>query len=399
MLPEAGQPFGFRLRAGGGKGSFAAAGQAALVAPDFRHPPPRPCLRMLFAAVGWGPRNVRESKPSRKGAAKKAERRMEKKEIEQLRSRVPCSAVLEKAGFAIDLKESTQRAVKYRRDSEIIIMIHEGHGWFDPLSEAKGDVFSLVAHLYGGGFAAACDRVAGLIGYAPQVTARQTPGRVRGPNIAISERWNRQRRPWPGSQTWHYLSTIRLLPSHTLHAALSQNHLREGPYGSMWAAHTNHLGIVTGWEERGPKWRGFSTGGTKVLFRLGRSAASRLCVTEAAIDAMSLAAFEGLRDGTLYLSTGGGWSPSADAALRALAISPGVHLVAATDNNVQGDTFADRLRTLAEEAGCVWQRLRPPAEDWNEALQEREREKKERGQGRGGVPHSRQPRQGKLRPA
>ncbi len=45
--------------------------------------------------------------------------------------------------------------------------------------------------------------------------------------------------------------------------------------------------------------------GTKVLFRLGRSVASRLCVTEAAIDAMSLAAFEGLRDGTLYLSTGG----------------------------------------------------------------------------------------------
>ncbi len=59
---------------------------------------------------------------------------MEKKEIEQLRSRVPCSAVLEKAGFAIDLKESTQRAVKYRRGSEIMIMIHEGHGWFDPLS-------------------------------------------------------------------------------------------------------------------------------------------------------------------------------------------------------------------------------------------------------------------------
>lgn len=49
--------------------------------------------------------------------------------------------------------ESTQRAVKYRRDSEIIIMIHDGRGWFDPLSEAKGDVLP-VAHLYGGGFAA-----------------------------------------------------------------------------------------------------------------------------------------------------------------------------------------------------------------------------------------------------
>ena len=70
---------------------------------------------------------------------------------------------------------------------------------------------------------------------------------------------------------------------------------------------------------------------------------------------MSLAAFEGLRDGTLYLSTGGGWSPATDAALRMLAAPSGVQLVAATDNNAQGDTFADRLRTLAEEAGCGWQ--------------------------------------------
>ena len=151
----------------------------------------------------------------------------------------------------------------------------------------------------------------------------------------------------------------------------------------MWAAHTNDLGTITGWEERGPEWRGFSTGGTKVLFRLGRSAAYRLCVTEAAIDAMSLAAFEGLRDGTLYLSTGGGWSPATDAALRVLTGSSGVQLVAATDNNTQGDTFADRLRTLAEEAGCGWQRLRPPADDWNEALQEREAERrKRRGKGK-----------------
>ncbi|WP_107676199.1 DUF3991 and toprim domain-containing protein [Agrobacterium sp. LAD9] len=324
---------------------------------------------------------------------------MEKKEIEELRSRVPCTAVLAKAGFAIDLKESTRRAVKYRRDREIIIIIHDGHGWFDPFSEAKGDVFSLVAHLDGVGFTRARDRVAELIGYVPQETGRRMVDRARGPNLAIAERWNCRRRPWLGSQTWHYLSRIRLLPPHTLHAAISQNQLREGPFGSMWAAHTNDVGIVTGWEERGAEWRGFSTGGTKALFRLGRSAASRLCVTEAAIDAMSLAAFEGLRDGTLYLSTGGGWSPATDAALRMLAASSGVQLVAATDNNTQGDTFADRLRTLAHEAGCGWQRLRPPADDWNEALQEREREKRKRREEREGVRHTRHPRQGKLRPA
>ncbi|MET1047429.1 MAG: hypothetical protein ABWX70_12130, partial [Hyphomicrobium sp.] len=59
---------------------------------------------------------------------------------------------------------------------------------------------------------------------------------------------------------------------------------------------------VVGWMGRAgtrvPEWRGFSTGGSKVLFRLGAPDALRLCVTEAAIDAMSLAAIEGLQDDT-----------------------------------------------------------------------------------------------------
>ncbi len=58
---------------------------------------------------------------------------MEKAELEELRGKVACGAVLETAGFAVDLKESTRRAVKYRRGDEIIIVIHDGQGWFDPL--------------------------------------------------------------------------------------------------------------------------------------------------------------------------------------------------------------------------------------------------------------------------
>jgi len=61
--------------------------------------------------------------------------RMEKTDLEELRREVPCSMVLEEAGFALDLKESTRKAMKYRRDSEIIIVIHEGKGWFDPLGD------------------------------------------------------------------------------------------------------------------------------------------------------------------------------------------------------------------------------------------------------------------------
>lgn len=84
-----------------------------------------------------------------KGGRESAGKIMEKQKLEDLRDRVPCAAVLERAGFAIDVKESTRKALKYRRGAEIVIVIHGGRGWFDPLSDAKGDVFGLAAHLGG----------------------------------------------------------------------------------------------------------------------------------------------------------------------------------------------------------------------------------------------------------
>ncbi|WP_339761732.1 DUF3991 and toprim domain-containing protein [uncultured Hoeflea sp.] len=297
---------------------------------------------------------------------------MKKAELEELREKVACGAVLESAGFAVDLKESTRKAVKYRHGDDIVIVIHEGRGWFDPLSDAKGDVFRLVEHLDGISFAAALYVVADLIGFTPSEPAWTRQARERTLDQTVVERWQSRRKPWRGSATWRYLSEMRGIPDPVLRQAIASDVLREGPHGSMWAGHVDEAGHVTGWEERGPEWRGFASGGAKVLFRFGPAGALRLCVNEAAIDAMSLAAIERLSPGTLYLSTGGGWSPSTEAALRGLAARPDALLVAATDANSQGETFAERLRILAEKQGCNWQRLRPPSDDWNASLKKRE---------------------------
>jgi len=356
--------------------------------------PAAPLPPLLFAASGSGPANAGEEESGKKGGRKSAGSEMEKNELEELRDRVPCGAVLEQAGFAVDVKESTRKAVKYRRKAEIVIVIHEGKGWFDPLSDAKGDVFSLVEHLDGVPFVEALDRVVSLVGFIPKQPAWTRPTHDAAPPSSIPERWVKRRRPWRGSMTWRYLRDERCLPEPIICDAVRHNVLREGPYGSMWAAHVDADGGITGWEERGPDWRGFSTGGSKVLFRFGQSDALRLCVTEAAIDAMSLAAFEGSREGSLYLSTGGGWSPATEAAVRTLAGRPGAELVAATDANDQGEAFASRLRDIADQAGCNWFRLTPPAEDWNNALRARREQEKERREGRRGLPHARRPRQG-----
>lgn len=299
---------------------------------------------------------------------------MKRAEIEKLRDEVGCASVLSGAGFAIDEKESTRRAVKFRRAAEIIIVTHDGYGWFDPLSEAKGDVFSLVAHLESVDFPACCERVASLVGLALSMPVLQkTSSPALSDTSPPVHRWQGRRSPRPGSKTWQYLRLERSLPASIIRAATDRGLLREGPVGSMWASHTDEAGAVVGWEERGRAWRGFASGGSKTLFRFGSPGAQRFCVTEAAIDAMSLAAIECLREGTLYLSTGGGWSPQTTEALRGLVSRDHAQLVAATDANSQGDAYAERLRALAEDVGCQWLRLRPPSGDWNDVLRERER--------------------------
>ncbi|WP_064713506.1 DUF3991 and toprim domain-containing protein [Rhizobium bangladeshense] len=310
---------------------------------------------------------------------------MEKKDIEELRAQVGCAAVLERQGFAIDWKESTRRAVKFRRDDDIIIVIHDDRGWFDARSDAKGDVFDLAGYLLGIAFGETLAVVSDLVGFQPEEPAWR--GSPRSQALAsITDRWSHRKRPWCASATWAYLRDCRALPWQVISAAIGADVLREGPYGSMWAKHVDETSVVTGWEERGPDWRGFSTGGAKALFRFGKRDAYRICVTEAAIDALSLAAIEQIRSDTNYVSTGGGWSPTTAQALETLASREGAWIVAATDNNVQGEVFADRLRQVASHASCNFSRLRPKAEDWNEELKRR-RERGER-------PHTRTAHQG-----
>jgi hypothetical protein len=136
---------------------------------------------------------------------------MERTELEELKDKVPCLAVLEREGFALDVKESTRKAMKYRRDAAIIIVIHDGKGWFDPLSDGKGDVFRLVEHLEGVPFVEAMKSVAELIGFVPAEPVWDRESRRRQPDLSVAERWRTRRRPWRGSATWRYLGDAKAL--------------------------------------------------------------------------------------------------------------------------------------------------------------------------------------------
>lgn len=287
---------------------------------------------------------------------------------DQIKAEVTCAALLESRGWRVDIQESTQKAIKYRRDDGgIIIVIHHGRGWFDPMSEAKGDVFSLAEYLGAEGFADAIKVVARLVGFTPVEPAWQRRSRKETP-LTVERRWGERKCLAHGNAGWAYLTEQRRIPEMVVEMAASAGKLREGPKGSIWAMHEDAGGHITGWEERGPAWRGFSSGGSKSLFRLGQENALRLCMTEAAIDAMSLAALEGCRADSVYASTGGGWAPSTEQLIRRLSSRSGALVVAATDGNDQGDVYAARLRDIATAEGASFLRLWPEAIDWNEQL-------------------------------
>ena len=288
-------------------------------------------------------------------------------DLVDLRARVDCRAVLEAAGWELDARDSTRRAAKYRQGAgRIVIVTHEGRGWFDPLNDRRGDVLALAQHVWGGTLGHARKALRPLAGIAPKLL----PMRQGGDVVLIDgdKLWSQAMCLRPGSPGWTYLTGRRRLPAESITRALQVEALREGIYGTVWAMHQGATGTVTGWEMRGPHYKGFSKGGTKTLFWLGHPpVADRLAVTESAIDALSLASLEEWPDGTLYASTGGGYGPETDEALRVLLPRHG-ELVAATDQGTGGELLAGRLHELATECGARFARLRPKAKDWNEQL-------------------------------
>jgi hypothetical protein len=303
------------------------------------------------------------------------------KDIERLKASVSCAVLLERLApvWRLDRAESSRASLKYRRgEGEILIVNHGGRGWWDPLSEAKGDIFNLARHLEPGlSFPEARRMLCDFVGIAPAYPEVLRTRRTRtAPALAAADQWEKRRPLSRGSPAWLYLAGQRGLPDSVLVAARAADAVRDGPRGSAWFAHRDGAGRLTGIEMRGADYRNFSAGGTKTLFRLpgGPGPLPRVAVCEAAIDALSLAAIEQCRPDTLYAATAGGMGPATVAALqqtlRDFASDPAAILIAATDADTAGRRHAARLEILAVEAGVRFGVLLPTdgLNDWNDEL-------------------------------
>jgi hypothetical protein len=140
---------------------------------------------------------------------------------------------------------------------------------------------------------------------------------------SLSLRWARRPRLRRCSDAWRYLES-RGLPDSVLTAAAQCDVIREGPRSSTWFAHRDPAGLAIHVDVRGPTYKGSLTGGCKSLFCFSHGSEARhgrLVLADAAIDALSRAAIERLREDTIYAATGGGMGPSTIAALEALLLA------------------------------------------------------------------------------
>lgn len=224
---------------------------------------------------------------------------------------------------------------------------------------------ALAQHVWGGNLGHVRKALRPLAGIASSSPALRGAPPTEPRQVAAS--WERAAVPRPGSQAWRYLRDERRIPENVIVRAVATGVLREGIYGTVWAGHRDAASTVTGWEMRGPNYKGFCKGGRKRLFRVGADSPNRVAVTESAIDALSLAAIEGWRDQTLYVSTGGGWGSEAACLLSELL--QGASLLAiATDRGEGGELMARRLYGSARKVGIAAERLLPDAPDWNDQL-------------------------------
>ncbi|MDT8278667.1 DUF3991 and TOPRIM domain-containing protein [Roseomonas mucosa] len=307
-------------------------------------------------------------------------------ELERLREGVNCAALLERIPppWKLDKAESTRDCLKYRRGKgEIIIVNHGGQGWWDAGGTAKGDVFRLVQHLRPDlNFGHVRKLLREMVGLQPSFPEHK-PVRPQGEGgVSPAKRWDAVKPLRPGSRAWRYLTEVRHLPSPVLRAAAAAGALREGAYGTAWFAHRDESGTLTGFDMRGPEFRGFAKGGEKTLFRLPGwirprdVLPHRLAVAEAPIDALSLAAVERLRGDTLYVATSGGMGPGTvralDLLLATMAALPDARLAIATDGDPPGERYAAFLADRAAAAGVPSERCLPPhgLNDWNDALRQ-----------------------------
>lgn len=293
-------------------------------------------------------------------------------ELERFKREISLAEVAEAHGYAIDRRESSRSSYVMRHqdgDKIVVATGEDGHGvFFSVHQEASGSVIDFVMRRRGVN-----------LGRARQVLRQWLPVPLAFPT-AQPPRPPRLPKPAPLPQDraalvaqWHglalyqggYLEGRGLTPA-TLEAFATR--LRTDARGNVACRHDDQAGL-SGWELKNRGFQGFVGSGRKALFagRVGSlppEPLTRLAVTESALDAMSFYQYD--PQPGLYCSFGGSLSPEQKTLLAELFNRyPGATVLAATDSDAQGESFAGFIQSLRPDTVRA---RSPKGKDWNDAV-------------------------------
>lgn len=290
------------------------------------------------------------------------------KELERFKTEIDLRDFAETIGFAPNRKESWRGSAVMERGQEDKIIITrdtDGHYvYFSVKADHGGTVIDLAKRYVSENFG---EVRKALRRWSDRPVPPATPLGLQ----KTSRDLQRVAREWYGSAgyTAHaWLEGERAIPPALLQGHRFEGRLKIDSRDNVLFAHVNVLGELCGFEKKNRGFTGFAAGGEKGLgVSNDFDGDTVLVLAESFIDMLSYAALFP-HERTRYRSFGGGLSPKQPEIIREhlLALPRGAEVVAATDADDAGLSFADVIEGLSE--GYAFRAHRPSSGDWNDVL-------------------------------
>jgi len=296
-------------------------------------------------------------------------------ELEKFKREINLAELAGSYGYELDRKESSRASFVMRHqdgDKIVIAADTDGHSIFFSVQDDRqhGSVIDFVRWKNGANLGQARQIlrrwIANPTSFFPTAQKYQ-PLRPEPAthNCAVTyAQWLRMR-PYNRAYGQGYLEK-RGLTADTI--SLFSERIRIDFHGNITFRHDN-LRSVTGWEVKNIGFTGFSRGGRKALFgcKVGspqRDTSPLLVITESAVDVMSYYQLNP-RPG-FYFSFAGSLSAEQHNLLKyALNRYPVARVIAATDQDEQGEKFADMICSIRPD---TIRAVPPTGKDWNDTL-------------------------------
>lgn len=280
-------------------------------------------------------------------------------ELERFKVDINLPDYLARQGYEVDKKTSSKDSVCMRSSNEKLIITtdSQGHGiYFDVKDDSnKGSIIDFVQKHQGLNLGQVRKELRPILGIQDPVSER-----VYKPKPITRDH----------TQVIHSFKRMEEVTSHKYLESRGVDNLSDDRFTVMKDPRGNAIfphykdNMLTGYELKNQGFTGFSKGGEKALYVTNNiDKASKVYITESAIDALSLAKSQPDPEAA-YVSVGGSMSPAQKEELKRLLDDK--ETVLAVDNDKGGDTIAqDIANTLNKDLS----RIKPVSKDWNQDLQ------------------------------